>query len=105
MGGYFGCIRILARFKEQDLKFGSFGNLGLNYTLLASVHEQQWSLFGPYSINKVITIINVLDLIFFKKKRLKKGDSKPPSCKIDKKQIKTHQQTQTRITDHHYCFM
>ena len=31
----FGCDRILARFLEQDLKFESFGNLGLIYTLLA----------------------------------------------------------------------
>ena len=30
----FGCDRILARFLEQDLKFESFGNLGLIYTLL-----------------------------------------------------------------------
>ena len=29
----FGCDRILARFLEQDLKFESFGNLGLIYTL------------------------------------------------------------------------
>ena len=29
----FGCNRILARFLEQDLKFESFGNLGLIYTL------------------------------------------------------------------------
>ena len=29
----FGCDRILARFLEQDLKFESFGNLGLNYSL------------------------------------------------------------------------
>ena len=30
----FGCDRILARFLEQDLKFESFGNLGLIYTLI-----------------------------------------------------------------------
>ena len=34
MRGEFGCDRILARFLEQDLKFESFGNLGLIYTLL-----------------------------------------------------------------------
>ena len=32
--GEFGCNRIIDRFIEQDLKFESFGNLGLNYTLL-----------------------------------------------------------------------
>ena len=36
MGGYFGCIQILTRFKEQDLEFGSFGNLGLKKTLVSS---------------------------------------------------------------------
>ena len=34
MRGEFGCDRILARFLEQDLKFDSFGNLGLIYTLV-----------------------------------------------------------------------
>ena len=34
MRGEFGCDRILARFLEQDLKFESFGNLGLIYTLI-----------------------------------------------------------------------
>ena len=34
MRGEFGCDRILARFLEQDLKFESFGNLGLIYTLV-----------------------------------------------------------------------
>ena len=34
MRGEFGCNRILARFLEQDLKFDSFGNLGLIYTLV-----------------------------------------------------------------------
>ena len=34
MRGEFGCNRILDRFIEQDLKFESFGNLGLKYTLL-----------------------------------------------------------------------
>ena len=33
----FGCDRILARFLEQDLKFDSFGNLGLIYTLVGVV--------------------------------------------------------------------
>ena len=33
--GEFGCNRIIDRFIEQDLKFESFGNLGLNYTLVA----------------------------------------------------------------------
>ena len=32
--GEFECNRVLDRFKEQDLKFESFGNLGLNYSLL-----------------------------------------------------------------------
>ena len=32
----FGCDRILARFLEQDLKFESFGNLGLIYTLIST---------------------------------------------------------------------
>ena len=36
MRGEFGCDRILARFLEQDLKFESFGNLCLIYTLLHS---------------------------------------------------------------------
>ena len=34
MRGEFGCDRILARFLEQDLKFDSFGNLGLKFTLM-----------------------------------------------------------------------
>ena len=34
----FGCDRILARFIEQDLKFESFENLGLIYTLVATCH-------------------------------------------------------------------
>ena len=38
MRGEFGCDRILARFLEQDLKFDSFGNLGLIYTLLNIRH-------------------------------------------------------------------
>ena len=33
MRGSFGCNRILDRFIEQDLKFESFGKLGLKYTL------------------------------------------------------------------------
>ena len=33
----FGCDRILVRFLEQDLKFESFGNLGLKYTLTVTV--------------------------------------------------------------------
>ena len=32
--GEFGCNRIIDRFIEQDLKFESFGNLGLKYTLV-----------------------------------------------------------------------
>ena len=32
--GEFGCNRIIDRFIEQDLKFESFGNLGLNYTIV-----------------------------------------------------------------------
>ena len=35
--GKFGCNRITDPFIEQDLKFESFGNLGLNYTLLTIV--------------------------------------------------------------------
>ena len=35
--GEFGCNRIIDRFIEQDLKFESFGNLGLKYTLVASL--------------------------------------------------------------------
>ena len=31
--GEFGCNGIIDRFIEQDLKFESFGNLGLIYTL------------------------------------------------------------------------
>ena len=38
MRGEFGCDRILARFLEEDLKFDSFGNLGLIYTLL-TIHK------------------------------------------------------------------
>ena len=42
MRGEFGCDRILARFLEQDLKFESFGNLGLIYTLVATLwHTEQ----------------------------------------------------------------
>ena len=36
MRGEFGCDRILACFLEQDLKFESFGNLGLIYTLTST---------------------------------------------------------------------
>ena len=32
--GEFECNRVLDRFIEQDLKFESFGNLGLNYSLV-----------------------------------------------------------------------
>ena len=32
--GEFGCNQIIDCFIEQDLKFESFGNLGLKYTLL-----------------------------------------------------------------------
>ena len=39
MRGEFGCIRILARFIEQD--FESFGNLGLNYTLVGIAHGKK----------------------------------------------------------------
>ena len=38
MRGEFECNRILDRLIEQDLKFESFGNLGLNYTLLLLDH-------------------------------------------------------------------
>ena len=38
----FGCDRILARFLEQDLKFDSFGNLGLIYTLKHTLHHRGW---------------------------------------------------------------
>ena len=34
MRGKFGCNRILDCFIEQDLKFESFRNLGLKYTLV-----------------------------------------------------------------------
>ena len=34
----FGCDRILARFLEEDLKFDSFGNLGLIYTLVLTAY-------------------------------------------------------------------
>ena len=32
--GEFECNRVLDRFNEEDLKFESFGNLGLNYSLM-----------------------------------------------------------------------
>ena len=37
--GEFGCNRIIDRFIEQDLKFESFGNLGLKYTLIVSQND------------------------------------------------------------------
>ena len=52
MGGQFGCIQILAHFKEQDLKFGSFGNLSLKYTLddmhrmLSKMKQTMWCQIG-----------------------------------------------------------
>ena len=39
MRGEFGCDRILARFLEEDLKFDSFGNLGLIYTLVYMISD------------------------------------------------------------------
>ena len=50
----FGCDRILARFLEQDLKFESFGNLGLIYTLL--VTELSNSMAGSQSYLSLIHI-------------------------------------------------
>ena len=47
MRGEFGCDRILARFLEQDLKFESFGNLGLIYTLVVVVGGWWWSVVCP----------------------------------------------------------
>ena len=44
----FGCDRILARFLEQDLKFESFGNLGLIYTL-KSVHRRLQGRLGVFA--------------------------------------------------------
>ena len=38
----FRCDRILARFLEQDLKFESFGNLGLIYSLVATFSNSKY---------------------------------------------------------------
>ena len=43
--GEFGCNRIINRFIEQDLKFESFGNLGLKYTLI-EMYEARWNLWN-----------------------------------------------------------
>ena len=50
--GVFECNRILDRFKEQDLKFGSFGNLGLKYTLLMTVQYRR--MMQQFSIKTYI---------------------------------------------------
>ena len=56
MRGEFGCDRILARFLEQDLKFDSFGNLGLIYTLKSTQPNLnlRWVLHENYFAYKTI---------------------------------------------------
>ena len=55
--GEFGCNRILDRFIEQDLKFESFGNLGLKYTLIFFHRFLYPSLF-PFWSNYINFIIS-----------------------------------------------
>ena len=45
--GEFGCNRIIDRFIEQDLKFESFGNLGLNFTLSLTIYQ-------PSNLSKIL---------------------------------------------------
>ena len=53
--GEFGCNRILDRFIEQDLKFESFGNLGLKYTLVGCVGKVGGRGWGRWLWQKLIT--------------------------------------------------
>ena len=51
-----GCNRIIDRFKEQDLKFVSFGNFSLNYTLIRILWENYGYDFGGKTYRELVTI-------------------------------------------------
>ena len=40
--GEFRCNQIINCFIEQDLKFGSFGNSGFNYTLASNIMTEMY---------------------------------------------------------------
>ena len=50
--GEFECNRVLDLFIEQDLKFESFGNLGLNYSLLCTLWFLTWELSDRFTNRK-----------------------------------------------------
>ena len=57
--------RLLYRFIEQDLKFESFGNLGLNYTLL----PEQYHLNQNYMVYQTLRMLNLIRITILVKQR------------------------------------
>ena len=55
--GEFGCNRIINRFIEQDLKFESFGNLGLKYTLVTTLPNPAYVFLATMGGPMKVTII------------------------------------------------